>query len=380
MKQRFAKDFSEIVEEKARNKIERGKAISVQSLDSKPPVAVLEKLLKMWPTHDIRYKGYGTCDNDLMKDMVKSAEVRVTRKDITLGILEITVEMIKNLDEIERYNAAVSKHNKEWVGQGSPTEVFDPIHGDSLKVKDQYVDPVMLQSKHYDLPKSAQSGISTGKLAEARPNMLRKSHIRVKYQVCVISDKNFVLSYAAYDYNDKIVYYNETIHNDLAYLVRRSVQEIWGNPIAHSDSDDLLSGISMLLNGRKIHICKNDNKLPEFLAHETTSIKSAKIIEELEVEEKRQLVTSNIAAYLMPMVSIIGFVICTLWSFFNMIPGRTHLLFRGGQGFMCLMIEVLFQPPMFLCILFLIGTVLCRKIAQDSERNASELSARGRFL
>jgi hypothetical protein len=332
----------------------------------------------MWPTHDIRYGGYGTCDTDLMKDMVKSAEVRITRKDITLGILELTVEMVKNIDEVERYNAAISRHNKEWKEQGSPTEVFDPVHGDKFEVKDQYVDPVMMQSTHYKLPKSAYSDVSSGKLAQARPNLIRKSHIRVKYQMCIISEVQFVLSYAAYDYDDKIIYYNEITHHDLAYMVRRSVQEIWGNPEAHDQYGPLLEGVSMLLNGKKLMTCKRDNKLPEFLAHEATVAKSLNVIHEVEVEE--EIVTSNVAAYYMPLVFIIGFVVCALWSFFNMIPGRIHLIFGGGGGFIGLIVEVLFQPPMLLCILFLIGTIYCRKVAQDAERNASELSSRGKFL
>jgi hypothetical protein len=380
MKQRFERDYTEIVAEENRIKKERNISVSVQSLAGKLLITELEKLVKMWPTHDIRYMGYGTCDIDLMKDMIKSASLRVTRKDVTLGILEVTVEMLKNLDEIERYNSAISKHNQEWVAQGSPTEIFDPVHGDVHKVKDQYVDPVMMQSNHYALPKSAYSEVSTGKLADARPNLIRKSHIRVKYQVCYVSDKQFVLSYAAYDYNDKILYYNEVVHHDLAYLVRRSVQEMWGNPLAQNEFGELLSGVSMLVNGKKLSICKKDNKIPEFLAHEVTVVKDLSIIRDLEVEEEKQIVTGNVAAYYMPIVFIVGFVVCAIWSFFNMIPGRIHLLFRGGEGFICLMTEVLFKPPMFLCILFLIGTIYCRKIAQDAERNASELSSRGKFL
>jgi hypothetical protein len=380
MQKRFEKDYSEIVYDEARIKLEREKTVSVQSLAGKLPITVLERLVKMWPTHDIRYSGYGTSDTDLMKDMVKSAEVRTTRKDITLGILELTVEMVKNLDEVERYNAAISRHNKEWKEQGSPTEIFDPVHGDKFEVKDQYVDPVMMQSKHYNLPKSAYSDVSSGKLAQARPNLIRKSHIRVKYQMCIISEVQFVLSYAAYDYDDKIIYYNEITHHDLAYMVRRSVQEIWGNPGVYDNFGPLLDGVSMLINGKKLMTCKRDNKLPSFLAHEDTVAKSLNVIHEVEEEEKQQIVTSNVAAYYMPLVFIIGFVVCALWSFFNMIPGRIHLIFGGGGGFIGLIVEVIFQPPMLLCILFLIGTIYCRKVAQDAERNASELSSRGKFL
>lgn len=367
MDKRFAKDYSLILAEEERIKQLREEPVTVSSIANKQPLSVLEELVKMWPTHDIRYEGYGTSDDDLMVDMIKGAETRTTRKDLTKGILEITVEMVKNLDEIERYNAAIGKHNREWEEQGSPEEIFDPVHGDVHKVKDQFVDPVMLTSKHYDLPKSAYSGVSSGKLANARPNIARKSHTLVRYQMSIVGDK-FILGYAAYDYEGKIIYYNEFSHKNLAYLVRRSVQEIWGNPTAHFEFDSLLEGVSMLINGKKLAICKRDNTLPEFLAHEKSQLKSTKAIQKIEDEEVRSAAVSNITGFYFPIAFIIGFVICALWSFWNMgvemDPDNPIPVFL----------------PLLLCILFLIGTVLCRSASLQADRYASELDARKKFL
>lgn len=368
MKKRFARDYSEILEKQRKIKQQRENFISVQSISDKQPLTVLEGLIKMWPTHDIRYKGYGTCDDTLMVDMIKGAEVRTTRKDMTKGILELTVEMVKNLDEIERYNAAIAKHNREWKKQGSPKKVFDPVHGDSFEVKDQFIDPVMMQSKHYDLPDSAYSGVSTGRLAKVRPDISRKSHIRVKYQMSIIEDNKFVLGYAAYDYEDRIIYYNQFIHKDLAYLVRRSVQEIWGNPTAHWEFDRLLEGITMLLNGKKMKICKRDNKLPEFLAYEDTKIKGTSMIQSLEAEVNKQIHLANVTGFNIPIFFIIGFVVCALWSFINM-----GVEFDPEKSFQIYI-------PLLLCILFLVGTILCRIVSQDSDRNVSKLEARKKFL
>ena len=368
MKKRFVRDYLKILENQNKIKEQREKPVFMHSILDNQPLTVLEGLIKMWPTHDIRYKGYGTCDDDIIVDMIKGTEVRTTRKDITKGILELTVEMVKNLDEIERYNAAVGKHNREWIKRGSPEKVFDPVHGDYFEVRDKYVDPVMMKSKHYDLPDSAYSGISTGRFAKARPDISRKSHIKVRYQMSITEGNKFVLGYAAYDYEDRIIYYNQVIHKDLSYLVRRSVQEIWGNPTAHWEFDRLLDGITMLLNGKKIEICKRDNRLPEFLAYEDTKIKSTKMIRSLEIEEKKHMFTANVSGFYVPILFIIGFVVCALWSFINM-----GIEFDSDKTY-------LIYVPLLLCILFLVGTILCRVITQNSDRDVSELEARKKFL
>lgn len=389
MKKYFAEQYSDELEKRERIRKRREKSVSVKSILDKQPLTALEKLILMWPPHDIRFDGYGTFEEELMVDMIKGAEHRVIRKDIHQGILEVTVELVRNLDEIERYNAAAKKHNQEWIAMGSPSEIFDPVHGDSFAVKDQYIDPVMTKSKHYNLPDSAYSDISTGILAKKRPNIQRKSHIRVKYQMSISSDDQFILGYAAYDYEDRIIYYNSVKHHDLAYLVRRSVQEIWGNPLLKNDRGPLLEGVRMLINGKKINICKKDNQFPEFLATEDTRIKSTEKIQKLEVAQERQIQVSNVASYYMPIIFIIGFVFCLIWTFVIMAGGDLPLVFKdqldpyGDYGmirFLALGIEVLIKPPMLGCILFLIGTMFCRKIALSTERNASEINAQRKFL
>ena len=386
MKKYFAEQYADKLEERERIRKLREKSVSVKSILDKQPLTVLEKLILMWPPHDIRFDGYGTFEDELMVDMIKGAEHRVIRKDIHQGILEVTVELVKNLDEIERYNAAAKKHNKEWIKMGCPTNIFDPVHGDSYAVKDQYVDPVMMESKHYNLPGSAYSNVSSGVLSNLRPNIRRKSHIRVKYQMSISNDNQFILGYAAYDYEDRIIYYNSVKHSDLAYLVRRSVQEIWGNPLQKNDRGPLLEGVRMLINGKKISICKKDNQFPEFLAVENTKIKSSKNILKLEVAQERQTQVSNVASYYMPIIFIIGFVSCLIWTFVLMAGEDLSLVFKeqiineGFIRFLALGIEVLIKPPMLGCILFLIGTMFCRKIALHTERNASEINAQRKFL
>lgn len=386
MKKYFAEQYADELEKREQIRRRREKPVSANSILDKQPLTVLEKLILMWPPHDIRFDGYGTFEEEIMVDMIKGAEHRVIRKDIHQGILEVTVELVRNLDEIERYNAAAKKHNKEWIKMGSPTEIFDPVHGDSYAVKDQYIDPVMMKSRHYNLPESAYSNVSSGTLAGLRPNIQRKSHIRVKYQMSITTDNQFILGYAAYDYEDRIIYYNSVKHSDLAYLVRRSVQEIWGNPLLKNDRGPLLEGVRMLINGKKISICKKDNQFPEFLATEDTRIKSTDRVLKLEVAQERQTQISNASAYYMPIIFVIGFMSCLIWTFILMAGEDLPLVFKdqitseGLVRFLALGIEVLIKPPMLGCILFLVGTMFCRKIALSTERNASEINAQRKFL
>lgn len=384
MRKRFVRDYEEVLEREEDTRKFRETPVLVSGLGDVQPMTMLEQLVKAWPPHDIRYDGSPECEDALMVDMVKGAESRVTRKDIASGILDVTVEMIRNIDEIERYNAAIGAHNKKWRAMGSPTEIFDPVHGDSHKVRDQYVDPVIPQSSHYDLPESAYKKVSTGALAKARPEIARKSHILVRYQLS-ISEGKFTLGYAAYDYEGRIIYYNQVTRGDLAYLVRRSVQEIWGNPDPTSRYGRFLEGISTLLSGKKLIICKKDNKLPEFLAHEDTQVKSTKIVEKMESSRDRYAGTSNFFGFYLPILFVLGYIACLIWAV--TLTGRGidyyDLMFYDqivhGEGIYWIY-EFIMKPPMSLCILFLFATVVCRFIAQGAERKASELDAGRKFM
>lgn len=382
---RFELDYGEILDDRSDIERQRAMPVSVESISDKQPLAVLESLIKMWPVHDIRYSGYGTLDDNVMIDMIKGAEVRVIRKDLMLGLLDLTVDFIKNLDEIERYNAAVKSHNRKWIDQGSPTEVFDPVHGDVHAIADQMVDPVFIQSSHYRLPKSVYGGISYGPLTKVRPEIERKSHVKVRYQMSITPDSRFILGYAAYDYEGRIIYYNEVVHHNLAYLVRRSIQEIWGNPVALNKFANLLEGVSMLIQGKKLSICKRDNKLPEFLRREGSVLKSTKPITQLELKEEVCTTTSNFTAYIGPALCIAGYIIAFGWMIAVIGGGSLTVTFsqvgEGGIGSLFYMLlEILIKPPVILCLICLSLTVYFRIATQKLDRKASELKAHGRLL
>lgn len=383
MQKRFQRDYLAILDEREKNADERVKPVTVQSILDEQPLNVLEGLVKRWPCHDIRYEGYGSSDDELLVDMVKGMEQRISRKDLHNGILEYVVEMVRNLDEIERFNRVVKKHNQAWKDRGSPTKVFNPLTGDISREKNGYTDPVMMQSRHYALPDSAYSGKSN--LGKHQPNIKRKSHVRVKYQMRITDDNLFVLGYAAYDHDDRILFYNELQHKDLTYLVRRSVQEIWGTPTATKIADPLLEGIQMLINGDKLVICKQHCKFPEFMAHETSQVKSTKAIRKMEVEEIQSVRVSNFTGFYLPILVIIGFVVCLFWTIGILAGESIPLEIMSNveeyslMQFPALALEVLIKPQMLGCILLLLLTIFLRKVSQSSDRNASELKARRRF-
>lgn len=364
MDPKYVKEYSDMYDEQQRIAVDREKPVTVESISSKQPLNVLQNLIEMWPCTDVRYEGHSS-DDDLLVDMVQSMQQRFTRKSIQEGIIEYTVEMLRNLDEIERYNAAVQQHNEKWVAEGKPTEIFDAFSGDVSKNRDGYVDPVLMSSKHFPIPDSAYSNTARNKLSKARPDMRRKSHIRVKYQMSINIDNQFVLGYAAYDHADRVIFFNETIHKDLAYLVRRSVQEIWGNPKASKIFDPLLVGIQMLINGDKLELCKKRCKFPEFMAKEQTTLKSTKEIRNLENNELSLIKKANFFGFYLPIFYIICFVVLALWSFLGMAGERF-----GADNII----------PVVGCTFLLILTLISRGFSQTFDRMASETKARRQFI
>lgn len=382
MQKRFSRDYNRILEQEDINRASRNVPINVSDTFNVHPVNILSGLLMLWPPHDLRYQEHGTIEDPIMVDIIKGAETRIIRRDLTLGIVEVVVEFQKNLDEFERYNLVIKEHNKEWKKNGSPETVFDPVHGDIYVIKDQFVDPVHISSSHFQLPDSVYDNKSTGALAQARPVMQHKAYVQVVYQVTINGDK-FTLSYAAFDYNDRVIYYNKVSHYDLSCLIEKSIQEIWGNPTVFKAGKNLLDGVSMLIQGKKISICKKDNILPDFLMSTPIKIKDTKEIVTLEMIESSLSTTSNFFSYIAPFALILSAVFCLLWTLVSLEGYQETLFLKGYMSGVSLIpmliLEVLSRPQMICCIILLMGIILFRKISQISERKASQLRAMGRF-
>lgn len=408
MKRRFGRDYMIKLDDIERNDEIRVKPVYVRDVAGKQILTVLEEMIGRWSCHDVRYDGIGS-DDQLLEDMIKGLERRVSRRVISEGVLEYSVEFIKNLDEIERYNAVVRGHNQKWVRDGKPVTTFDPLSGDVGINRDGFVDPVYTEGGRYKLPDSVYDSVADNGLTSVRPLVDRKSHIRVKYQV-KIRGGVFVLGYAAYDYSDKVVYYNELEHKDLSYLVRRSVQEIWGNPRATKDFQPMLEGIPMLIHGDKLALCKEHSKFPAFMVTDSVGFKSTEKIRRMEGDEVTQIRLSNLTGFWLPLLTIFGFVGCFFWTcvlipqadglinnglYVYEIPKESELIKEGfffttdkdeipDSGYVVLTIPkefgffVLFLPVM-VCILLLVSIYVMRFVSQGCDRSASEIRARRSF-
>lgn len=371
MKRRFGRDYMAKLDDLEKEEKDRIKSVYVRDIAGKQIVSVLERLVGMWSCHDVRYDGYGS-DDALLTDMIKGMERRVSRRVLSEGVLEYVVEFIRNLDEIERYNAVVRTHNKKWVDEGRPDTIFDPLSGDVSKNRDGFVDPVYTEAGRYKLPDSVYESEARNGLTSVRPDVDRKSHIRVKYQIEVRGDM-FVLGFAAYDYTDSVVYYNQLEHRDLAYLVRRSVQEIWGNPLATKHFHRMLEGIPMLIHGDKLPLCKEHSKFPSFMATDSeVSFKDTGKIRAMEGAEIGQVRLANLTGFWLPIVTIFGFLYCFGWTVVQ-VNHASEILGEGGSGFLGLFM------PVWVCILLLISIYVMRFISQGCDRTASEIQARRRF-
>jgi len=376
MKRRYIRDLVELDDEQTVSRNKRDKPCLVNSLGRQQPLQVLESLVSQWPTHDLRYNNpdmddYFSADEELMVDLITGMETRVLRKDLSTGTLEYSVEFQNNLAEYERYNMVIEEHNELWKRQGCPTSVFDPVHGEVHKVIDQHVDPVVIASKNKPQPKSVYSN-SKSPLAKARPTMKRTGYIRVIYQLTVYK-ASYTLGYVAYDSSDRVLYYNELTHKDLAYLVRRSVQELWGNPLETAKSGCYLEGISMLIQGKKIKICKKDNDKPAILASSAVLKERNPELLAATVQEKGLKTSESLLRWMVPLSLVIGIL---WWSLncmgkaFNHIEGTNTTVCEPGIGM-----------KWMIGMALIIGAFLvARWLTQYTQRRASQIAAEKRFI
>lgn len=239
------------------------------------PLSVLEELIMGWPPCDVRYEPsyletheIEPNDSELMKDVFKGLSLKVLKRIPTEGKLVVGVFLQSNLAEFERYNEVVQKHNDEWENNGSPEDVFDPRTGDIHEVKDKYVKEATARSpfyEHLDLEDE-----SRGKLTVARPKEKRQLYLTATYRLEVIEltgeDPYFRLGFVVTDYKSRIVYYNELESLNLSYLVRRATQEVYGHPFVLTNKGPMLDGLSLLIQGKKIPLCKKYNKAPMLMA------------------------------------------------------------------------------------------------------------------
>ena len=225
--------------------------IYTDDLKGKSVVTALEDTILQWKPRDLRLeKSYIKTHSDtndtseeLLVDMASGMSLKVNSRNIPDNSITVAVMFQHNIAEFERYDDVVNKHNEDWLEAGEPEDVFDPSTGDIQSIKDRFV----TQSRYEGIN---PFGESNGDLSKAKPKPKKKKYLELTYRLD-IQGSIFTLGYVAKDLNNSILFYNELEGDNLAYLVRRSIQEMFGNPCVHSNFGPFYEGITMLINGKK---------------------------------------------------------------------------------------------------------------------------------
>jgi len=225
--------------------------VSVSSIKGKSIITVLEDSILQWPPRDLRLEPsyiemHDTTEDtsdSMLKDIAESIDFKIERRNIIDNSIIIAVRFQHNISEFERYDKVVSTHNEEWLKAGEPEDIFDPKTGDIMPIEDKFVVPSRYEGIN-------PFGDSNGKLSKAKPTYRKKKYLELTYRLD-IKKSIFILGYVAKDLNNNILFYNEIEGDNLTYLVRRSIQELFGNPCVHSNVGPFYEGITMLINGKK---------------------------------------------------------------------------------------------------------------------------------
>jgi hypothetical protein len=231
------------------------------------PVTTLEKHLLGWPPRDVRFDEsyledheFESTDSEFMIDVADGMVLKVIERIPKDNSIIIGVYLQSNLAEFERYNLVVNKHNYEWTEQGSPEDVFDPITGDLSNIKDTIVREVEADSPYRSSP---EYQISDGPLAKASPKTKRDLYAKIKFRLDTINGM-FKMGFVARDAKDRVIFYDTLKHEDVAYLSRRAIHELFGNPFVYGTSGALLDGIAYLIQGKKLPLCHKNNEIPNW--------------------------------------------------------------------------------------------------------------------
>lgn len=385
----FPSSFLSLYETKEKiEKMLEKRNISVTTEDiinsNKHPLNVLEELLYLYPPCDLRidpsriFIGSPSSYNNekdllLLEDIIRSSEYVTIKKDLNNNILELSVNFINNLDEIERYNTVVEKHNSNWIKEGRPTKKFDPIHGEEYDIEDKYVKPVILEEDFFDLSDDITPDISYGPLSNSRPKINRKLLVKAVYKVTILNNGLFKLEYVVYNSSNDVLYYNSVTHKNLSHLVKRSIQEIWGYPEEKYKYMHELYGISYLLSGRKLSICKRDNVKPSLLENKICFEKDPSEFYKLETKAKIYNTSADIITVIFPIISIIVSIVCALWCFYTFTDETYYMESYKDSlpGLFLFLSELIVQPYSLIAIIHLTILLYIRKQVLNLKRKVS---------
>lgn len=275
---RLEAEIDEGAELDQEDSIDRTVSVSTKNVKRMNPVSILEKYLLRWSPRDVRFEDtyledheFESTDSLFMEDLADGMVLKVIERLPKENSITIGVFFQSNLAEFERYNAVVDQHNEAWIEQGCPEDVFDPRTGDINPIRDTLVKEAVTNSPYHRAPGYDPS---SGPLTKARPKIKRDLYVKIKVRLDIMGSI-FKIGFVAWDQKDRIIYYNELQHKDLSYLTRRVIHELFGNPFVYANSGALLDGIAHLIQGKKLSLCNEFNKTPDWEGLGDYSVKTS---------------------------------------------------------------------------------------------------------
>jgi hypothetical protein len=262
---RYIQELNEATRKNQEASIDRNEHAKAKDVKRMNPLTILERYILKWPPRDVRFDevylsdhDFESTDSQFMIDVADGMVIKVLERLPVENSVVFGVYLQSNLAEFERYNLVVDKHNQAWSDQGCPEDVFDPMTGDIAQIKDTVVREAQADSPYYASPEYEPSN---GPLTKARPGTKRSLYIKLKYRLDV-KDGIFKMGFVARDPSNKVIYYDCIEGDDIAYLSRRSIQELFGNPFIYGNTGALLDGICYLIQGKKLPLCHKHNTIP----------------------------------------------------------------------------------------------------------------------
>lgn len=254
----------------------RKSSITVRSLKERNPLEVLSILVQCWPCRDVRASYSYEEDDDLqdtsdgfITDVAKGLDLRESKRSLKSSSVVFDIMLQDNLDTFEDYNESVDQHNTEWLINGANLYDFDPVTGDESRLRDTYVDIVEPTSMHHQ---QLKNDVSSGSLTKRAPGISRSSYGTLEYRVSTQGNM-FTLGYVVTSREGYLLCYNELSGTDLSKIVRRTVQEIWGNFKVTGYTGPFYEGISQLFKGTKVKVCVDrHNILPKWCENKKAKV------------------------------------------------------------------------------------------------------------
>ena len=298
---KFVRDMHAHIGDELRHSALRGCPVMVS--DHRNLLEELTRLVLAYEPRDLRLDANYRAEHEVLDlssawavDVCAGARLRECNRMPSKNTLVVALDVQSNMADFERYNSVVRDHNERWEAEGCPTDSFDPWSGDIIGVE-QYVDFAVADE---EMP---VMGDKSGSLFRARPGAKRSELVTVEYRVSA-SDRKWTLGFVATDREGRAVCWDEESGIDLASLVRRSVQKLYGNQEVRGNEGALSEGLTMLVQGRKVPWCKHHAHLPSWALAKAKDTNPALAV--AKVEEIACDVTYGVSGYILPVLCLVG--------------------------------------------------------------------------